>query len=89
MIYPAFYEIVQVVQGGLGEYLADTGNYIDLIYISGSYASTYYHWYNPYAFDSKLLMSLIVTVAIRRTFNYLRIFNSLSPIVTMLNNVIW
>jgi hypothetical protein len=44
---------------------------------------------SPYNFVSKLLMCLVVTLAIRRTFNFLRIFNALSPIVTMLNNVVW
>jgi len=42
-----------------------------------------YHWY------SKALMIMVVILAIRRTFSYLRIFKSLSPIVTMLQNVIW
>ena len=32
---------------------------------------------------------MVVILAIRRTFSYLRIFKSLSPIVTMLQNVIW
>ena len=76
-------------KGGLGDYFADFGNYFDLIYIFGSFIMAFVHWGNPYSFASKLLMSVIVTLAIRRTFNFLRIFNALSPIVTMLNNVIW
>jgi hypothetical protein len=38
---------------------------------------------------SKFVMAIVVSVSIRRTFNFLRVFDSLSPIVTMLNNVIW
>ena len=87
--YPLVYEVIQMFKGGLGEYFADFGNYFDLIYIFGSFIMAFVHWGNPYSFASKLLMSVIVTLAIRRTFNFLRIFNALSPIVTMLNNVIW
>jgi|TARA_B110001450_G_scaffold255281_1_gene282438 hypothetical protein len=87
--YPLLYEIIQMFKGGLGEYFSDFGNYFDLIYIFGSFIMAFVHWGNPYSFASKLLMSVIVTLAIRRTFNFLRIFNALSPIVTMLNNVIW
>jgi hypothetical protein len=87
--YPLLYEIIQMFKGGLGDYFADFGNYFDLIYIFGSFIMAFVHWGNPYSFASKLLMSVIVTLAIRRTFNFLRIFNALSPIVTMLNNVIW
>lgn len=78
-----------MIKGGLGDYFSDFGNYFDLIYIFGSFIMAFVHWNNPFSFASKLLMSVIVTLAIRRTFNFLRIFNSLSPIVTMLNNVIW
>ena len=45
--------------------------------------------YTAYIISSKVMMSVIVTLAIRRTFNFLRIFEALSPIVTMLFNVIW
>lgn len=43
----------------------------------------------PDGFLSKLCMSIVVVLAIRRTFNFLRIFSAFSPIVTMLQNVIW
>ena len=74
---------------GLEDYFTDLGNYADLVYIFGSVAMAFVHMVDPYSFNSKLLMSIIVCLAIRRTFNFLRIFSVLSPIVTMLNNVIW
>ena len=43
----------------------------------------------PYHFVSKLLMCIVALLAIRRTFNFLRIFSAFSPIVTMLTSVIW
>lgn len=83
------YEIIQMFKIGLEDYFTDLGNYADLVYIFGSVAMAFVHMDDPYSFGSKLLMSIIVILAIRRTFNFLRIFSVLSPIVTMLNNVIW
>ena len=90
IIYPLIYETVQMFKTGLFEYLTDLGNYVDLLYIWGSVAMSICHYeYSAYVFGSKVMMSIIVTLAIRRTFNFLRIFEALSPIVTMLFNVIW
>jgi hypothetical protein len=90
IIYPLVYETVQMFKGGIGDYLSDAGNYIDLIYIWGSVTMSVIHiTAGPYHWYSKALMIVVVILAIRRTFSYLRIFKSLSPIVTMLQNVIW
>ena len=79
-----------MVNNGFGEYFSDPGNYIDLVYIYGSVAMSLIHMIDtPYAWYSKLLMSIVVILAIRRTFNFLRIFRSLSPIVTMLFRVFY
>lgn len=79
-----------MIKNGWADYLSDLGNYIDLIYIWGSLAMSVLHIIEgPEVFVSKLLMAIVVTLAIRRTFNFLRIFQAFSPIVTMLNNVIW
>lgn len=75
---------------GPGDYLSDFGNYIDLVYIWGSIAMTFVHLeLTPYHWISKVIMCTVCLLAIRRTFNFLRIFTALSPIVTMLSNVIW
>lgn len=37
----------------------------------------------------KILMTVIIILALNKTFFFLRIFESLSPIVTMLTNVIY
>jgi len=77
-------------KGGVVNYLSDIGNYIDLLYIWGSIAMSIIHGYlTPYHNISIILMCLVALLAIRRTFNILRIFTALSPIVTMLSNVIW
>lgn len=91
VIYPASYEIIQMCKGGVMDYLTDSGNYVDLIYIYGSIAMSFLHGSSlgPYHFASKLLMCIVALLAIRRTFNFLRIFSAFSPIVTMLTSVIW
>jgi len=77
-------------KGGVVNYLSDIGNYIDLLYIWGSIAMSIIHGIlTPYHNISIILMCLVALLAIRRTFNFLRIFTALSPIVTMLSNVIW
>lgn len=90
IVYPLIYESTQMCRGGICDYLSDSGNYIDLFYIWGSVAMSIIHMTaGPYFWYSKALMICVVILAIRRTFSYLRIFKSLSPIVTMLQNVIF
>ena len=86
------YELVQMYKAGFTDYFGDLGNYVDLVYIFGSLVMTILHMTlqkGAYDWPSKLLMLLVVTLAIRRTFNYLRIFSALSPIVTMINKVVF
>jgi len=79
-----------MINVGPSDYLSDMGNWIDLVYIWGSIAMSIVHLeLTAYHVISKALMCLVVTLSIRRTFNFLRIFKALSPIVTMLTNVIW
>ena len=81
-----------MVKNGVLDYFGDTGNWIDLVYIVSSILMSQLHDnpdIGPYFWFSKLLMIIVAILAIRRTFTLLRIFKVLSPIVTMLNNVIW
>jgi len=43
VLYPALYELVQMCKGGFVDYLTDSGNYIDLVYIWGSIAMSLIH----------------------------------------------
>lgn len=71
------------------DYFSDLGNWVDMLYLAGSVSMAILHFtIGAYAVASKLLMLLVVTLAIRRTFNYLRIFDKLSPIVSMINQVL-
>jgi hypothetical protein len=90
ILYPMLYEMKQMA-GGLADYFLDLGNYIDIVYIFGSVAMAILHMTlekGPYGPVSKIMMLITVTLAIRRTFNYLRIFRMFSPIVTMIFQVL-
>lgn len=66
------------------------GNWIDIMYIIGSIVMTFMHGaYGPDTTICKFLMCFVGALAFRRTMNFLRVINSLTPIVTMLTNVIW
>lgn len=69
ILYPCIYEMLQIKQIGFYDYFTDIGNYIDMTYIVGSIAMIVIHiTRTPYIFESKLLMAIIVSLAIRRTF---------------------
>ena len=78
-------------KNGFTDYFSDLGNWIDMLYLAGSVSMAILHMTldnGAYAIPSKILMLLVITLAIRRTFNYLRIFDALSPIVSMINQVL-
>jgi hypothetical protein len=76
-------------KNGITDYFSDLGNWIDMLYLAGSVSMAILHYIDgAYAIPSKILMLLVITLAIRRTFNYLRIFDALSPIVSMINQVL-
>lgn len=87
--YPLGYEVVQMCQAGVFGYMGDIGNFVDLSFILCSIAMTILHSKDPLSAESKLMMCLVVSFAIRRTLVFLRIFVFFSAIVTMLSSVIW
>lgn len=42
----------------------------------------------PFHLMSKILNTITILLAVNRTFNFLRIYDGLSPIVTMIKNVV-
>jgi len=86
--YPLGYEGIQAFNGGVLDYLSDAGNYLDMTYILGSVATSVVHLtQGPEAWYSRLLMSVVCLLAIRRTFHILKIFKAFSPIITMILEV--
>ena len=87
--YPFTLESIQAFKTG-PSYITELGNVLDVLFIWGSIAMSVLHYiYGPLTFVSKLVMIIVLLSAIRRTFNFLRIFSALSTIVTMLSQVIF
>lgn len=60
-------------------------NLMDVAYIAGSIAMSISHLiYDPFNIASKVIMICVIMLSIFRTFKFMRIFQSFSPIVTML-----
>lgn len=75
---------------GLSDYVSDPSNFSDFIYIYGSIANAVLQiTYGPYQLASRILMCILVILLISKTFFFLRIFPTLTPIVVMLTNVIF
>lgn len=85
IIYPFIYECLQVYKLGVSPYVRDSKNMLDQLYIWGSILMSVFHnVLDPFNIVSKVIMILVIMLSITRTFKYMRIFSSFSPIVTML-----
>lgn len=90
IIYPALYDMTQMVRGGLLDYFSDLQNYGDMLYIYGSLVNIILQLrLGPFHIVSKVFMCVIVLLLISKTFFFLRIFPVLTPIVVMITNVIY
>lgn len=90
ILYPMVYDMAQMYKAGISVYFSDTANYADFIYIWGSVGNAILQIvYDPFQLPSRIIMCIIVCLLICKTFFFLRIFPTLTPIVVMLTNVIW
>ena len=89
IFYPWAYDTVQMFKGGVADYFTDPWNFIDLAF---NYGSILYiilaDSFGPFRDGVKIVMILVLLVGLFKTFFFLRIFESLSPIVTMLTKVV-
>ena len=70
---------------GLKTYITDGWNAIDCIYIFTGIAQIILHRsLGPFHIVCKITMLIVIIIAVNKTFFFLRIFDSFSPIVTML-----
>jgi len=89
ILYQTLYDLMQAGKVGFG-YLANPYNYSDLAYVYGSIANGILQiTMGPAHISSKIVMCIIVVLLITKTFFFLRIFPSLTPIVVMLSEVIF
>ena len=87
--YPFYYESYQLSQNGF-DYFADIWNYADASYIVMSCANVYIQiTLGPFHTSCRMIMCLIILMVIMKSFFYLRIFPALTPIVVMINSVIY
>jgi hypothetical protein len=88
--YPASYEVFQIAKVGIIEYLSDTWNYADMIYVTLSLTNIYFQThFGAFHIVSRTIMCLIVLQLVNKTFFFLRIFPVLTPIVVMITSVIY
>jgi hypothetical protein len=79
-----------MIRAGLGNYFGDLWNYADVLYIYGSVFNIVLQlWRGPFDIVSRSMMCIIVLLLITKTFFFLRIFPLLTPIVVMINNVVY
>lgn len=90
LVYPWLYDFTQLCFLGPRAYLQDGYNYIDMFYIYGGYVNIIVSVvYGPYLLFCKITIMTIIIIIISKSFFFLRIFPSFTPIVVMLNTVIY
>lgn len=90
IVYPFWYDTMQLYRSGFKAYFADVANYLDLLYIYGGITNVVLqNVIDQHHFLNKLLMTVILLQQIYKTFFFLRIFDDLSYIVTMIQTVIF
>jgi len=88
IFYPFCYNLIQSAKNGVFNYVTNLGNWADILYIFGSIGMSISHLImSPFHIISKLIMIFVIMLSIVRTFKFMRIFASYSPIVTMLQQV--
>lgn len=78
----------QLIRNGIVDYLSDPWNYADMVYIYGSIANVFLQFYlGPFHSATRLLLCIIILLLVVKTFFFMRIFPTLTPLVVMLTNV--
>ena len=90
IIYPFLYESRSAILDGFRNYFTQPWNYLDILLISTGILNVILHsMYDPLEVQCKITISFVGFLGMGKTFFYLRIFENLSPIVTMLINVLY
>ena len=88
IIYPMVYDLTQLYKQGVTDYFSSIQNYSDQLYVWCSVANVIsQNSSEASAIYNKILMTIIFMQQIAKSFFYLRIFQSLSYIVTMIYTV--
>lgn len=90
IIYPFLYESRSAILDGFRNYFTQPWNYLDILLISTGILNIILHTlFDPLNVGCKITISFVGFLGMGKTFFYLRIFENLSPIVTMLINVLY
>jgi hypothetical protein len=95
LIYPTIYDMTQMYKQGVILYFQDFWNYVDQMHIWLGYTSIIVQLitYDTYNFSNQaygdIILILITYLMLVKTFFYLRIFSSISYIVTMMKIVFY
>lgn len=90
ILYPAFYDLIQLIKLGPIDYFAELWNFIDVLYIFGSMSNILLQLFlGPFNIYSRVMMCIIVLALTVKTFFFLRIVSSFTPIVVMLMEVVY
>lgn len=89
-LYPAVYNIIQIqLSGGAKIYFSNLKNVPSIMFNFTSILTLPSQIIlGPFHLCSKILNTTTILLAVNRTFNFLRIYDGLSPIVTMIKNVV-
>lgn len=89
VVYPTWYDSLQLYKIGPKAYFSDLTNYNDLVYTWGSLINLYLqNFSDPQNLSNKIIMTFLLLMQLLKSFFFLRIFDKLSPIVTMINAVV-
>jgi len=89
VLYPQVYNLARIWKQGL-DYFKQPANYLDFFFVNLSSINCILQFtLDPRSLTCKIIMILIIFLGLLRTFTFLKIVASLSPIVTMLTNVVY
>lgn len=89
VLYPQIYNLARIYKQGW-DYIHQPSNYLDFFFVNLSSISCILQLLlHPRSLTCKIIMILVIFLGLLRTFTFLKIVASLSPIVTMLTNVVF
>ena len=89
IIYPSGYDLIQLYMEGF-DYFQDTWNYTDLLFTVLGIANIVFQFtLEPSNLNSTISMSLVLLLALVKSLFFLRIFDNLSYLVTMIRCVFY
>ena len=90
VLYPWMYDLVSLIQDGPKAYFGDPWNWVDFFYIYGSIFNIIFQLtLGKDSSITKCNFCFIIVFLVIKTFFFLRIMESFTPIVIMMTNVIY